>query len=65
MHVRVNGEPRSIVATTVAGLLRELEAPETGVAVAVNGVVVPRSEREARTLQPGDDIEVLRAVGGG
>lgn len=65
MQVRVNGEPRSIVATTVAGLLRELEAPETGVAVAVNGTVVPRSERETHTLQAGDDIEVLRAVGGG
>ncbi len=65
MDVRINGEPRSIVATTVAGLLHELAAPETGVAVAVNGVVVPRSEREGRELRPGDDIEVLRAVGGG
>lgn len=65
MNVRVNGEPRSIVAETVAGLLRELEAPETGVAVAVNGTVVPRSERETRLLGPNDDIEVLRAVGGG
>jgi sulfur carrier protein len=65
MQVRVNGELRSIVSMTVAGLLRELEAPETGVAVAVNGTVVPRSERETRVLRPNDDIEVLRAVGGG
>lgn len=36
-----------------------------GVAVAVNGEVVPRSDWAARRLAPGDRVEVVRAVQGG
>ncbi len=64
--VHVNGEPRDVpVGTTITGLVRLLGAPPEGVAVALNGEVVPRAEHPARALAPGDRVEVIRAVGGG
>jgi sulfur carrier protein len=41
-------------------------APEQrGIAVAVDGEVVPRSEWEATAIREGQDVEVLQAVQGG
>lgn len=37
----------------------------SGVAVAVNAVVIPRSQIAAYRLQPGDRVDVVQAVGGG
>jgi sulfur carrier protein len=42
-----------------------ISAQATGVAVAVNGEVVPRAEWDSRTLSAGDEVEVVRAVPGG
>lgn len=60
--VRVNGEPRAVAAgSRIAALVGE----GAGVAVARNGTVVPRSAWERVTLEPGDDVEIVRAVQGG
>ena len=63
-RVMVNGEPRE-APDTVGALLVAVNAPLEGVAVAVNGEVVPRGERATRRLQDGDRVEIIRAVGGG
>ena len=65
--LRVNGRERALRATRVDELLRELGCPpeQRGVAVAVNGSVVPRSEWSSRPLQAGDEIEIVGAVQGG
>ena len=65
MNINLNGEVRITTARTIAELLRELNAPERGVAVALNGAVVRRGEHETTTLQEGDSVEVIRAVQGG
>jgi sulfur carrier protein len=67
MTVRINGEPHEVNdATTIADVVRSLvERAERGVAVALDGDVVPRSEWEATTLRDGAHVEVLRAVQGG
>jgi sulfur carrier protein len=67
MTVRVNGEPRELGdATSVADVVRSLvENTERGVAVALDGDVVPRSEWESTPLRDGARLEVLRAVQGG
>ena len=65
MKIRLNGEDKETRAGTVAELLRELQAPETGVAVALNGAVVRRTEHNDTPLQEGDEVEVIRAVQGG
>ena len=67
MRVSVNGVEQQLPAgTTVADVVRSLvEMPERGVAVALDGEVVPRSEWQATSLGDGQAVEVLRAVQGG
>lgn len=64
MKYTVNGEPRESGPITVAELVDGLDTPATGVAVAVNGDVVPRSGWE-RPLSDDDAVDVLTAVQGG
>lgn len=64
--IRLNGATRSIPPrTTVGTLLERLELPIDGVAVAIDRQVVPRSEHASRILRDGEEVEVIRAVGGG
>lgn len=66
MKVRVNGVERELAdGATVADVLRLLDIPRNGVAVAVNGVVVPRAEHPGTVVGAGADVEVLTAVQGG
>ena len=64
--IRVNGESEQLVAT-VAALLeaKEIGADARGVAVALNGAVVPRRAWCDTRLAPGDDVEIVRARQGG
>jgi sulfur carrier protein len=64
--VRVNGERRPLRAAVVPDLLGEmgLDARE-GIAVAVNGEVVPRAAWARRPLGDGDEVEVVGAAQGG
>ena len=65
--LRVNGRERELSASRVEELLHELGCPaeRQGVAVALNGTVVPRSEWPSRPLRDGDEIEIVGAVQGG
>ncbi|HEU5320363.1 MAG TPA: sulfur carrier protein ThiS [Methylomirabilota bacterium] len=64
--ITLNGKPRELEgAMSVAALLETLDINPVQVAVAVNGEVVPRSEWAATTVDDGDTVEVVRAVGGG
>lgn len=66
MIVTVNGEERRLSAdATIATLVEELSAPPRGVAVAVDGQVVPRAEWEATSLAEGARVEVVAAIQGG
>lgn len=60
----LNGEPRD-GAATVGELVGALGFGGRGVAVAVDGEVVPRSEWESRPLPDGARVEVVNAVQGG
>jgi sulfur carrier protein len=66
MKIMVNGEPQLVDdGTTVAVLAtRVLDRPK-GVAVAVNGEVVPRSEWAGTALCDDDEVEVVTARQGG
>jgi sulfur carrier protein len=67
MKLKLNGEERRVDAGAsipeVLGILG-FEA-KRGVAVAVDGEVVPRSEWEEFSLSDGMRVEVLKAVQGG
>ena len=68
MRVVLNGEPRELRdRATVADAVDASGAPESraGVAVAVNGEVVPHGRWTDRVLAEGEQVEVLKAVQGG
>jgi sulfur carrier protein len=66
MRVTVNGKDRSVEPElSVDGLVASLLAARRGVAVAVNGTVVPRSRWAVVALADGDNVEVLTAAQGG
>jgi sulfur carrier protein len=66
VRVKVNGSDRSLSSPqTVDDLVSTLVAARRGVAVAVNGTVVPRSSWTAVELAEGDQVEVLSAAQGG
>jgi sulfur carrier protein len=66
MHVTINGERRELASgATVDDAVTEIGAPRSGVAVAVDGEVVPRADWVLLKLADGAEIEVLTAVQGG
>jgi sulfur carrier protein len=66
-QIRVNGETESFAAATLEQLLEEkaVETGQRGIAVALNGTVVPRAAWRDTALKPGDSIEIVRARQGG
>ncbi len=66
MQIIVNGDPTEVPDdANVAALLDRLGLARAGVAVAVNAQVVPRTAHADHAPAAGDQVEVLRAVGGG
>ena len=68
MTIVLNGQQRELVpGETVAAALRALglQPDARGVAVAVDGEVVPRSDWETVALAEGARVEVLTAMQGG
>jgi len=66
VHVTINGERRELVdGARVTDALGLLGAPSKGVAVAVDGAVVPRAAWAVTVLTEGAQVEVLTAVQGG
>ncbi len=66
MQLTVNGTPRQVGDdASLAGLIGTLSDRTSGIAVAVNAAVVPRSEWETTELREGDRVDVVTAVQGG
>ena len=65
--VTLNGEPREVgEAATIESAVRAIGAPDgRGVAVALDGEVIPRGEWATTALREGQQVEVLHAVQGG
>jgi len=66
-NIRVNGQDEPLITATLAALLEEkaVDTGQRGIAVAVNGAIVPRAAWPHTTLHPGDSIEIVRARQGG
>jgi sulfur carrier protein len=66
VQVVSNGEPLDVPdGATVEDLLRQLELGAKWVLVERNGEPVNRREIATTTLEPGDRLELVRAVAGG
>lgn len=64
--ISLNGVPEPLTAATVAALIAEKEiAGERGIAVALNGSVIPRAAWGETPLHGGDAVEIVRARQGG
>lgn len=66
MNVVINGDARDVGPdATLASVLDDFGVPERGVAVAVDGAVVPRASWPGTVLHADAAIEILTAVQGG
>jgi sulfur carrier protein len=66
VNVIINGQPVELSdGATTAAAVQVLASAPSGIAVAVNGAVVRRSDWESTPLADGDQVEVLTAVQGG
>lgn len=65
IHLRVNGEERTLAAESLGELVETLSYNRRAVAAAVNGEFVPRTAYDSTELKEGDDVEVVAARQGG
>ena len=65
--ITVNGESVPMTSGDIRGLLAEkgIDSDRGGVAVALNGEVVPRAEWNRTRVKPNDKIEIVHIVRGG
>ncbi len=66
MRITVNGKPREIDGETpLPVFLRAHGIDPRLVAIAINGEVVPKDGYDTARVREGDELEVVRMVGGG
>jgi sulfur carrier protein len=66
MRISVNGKSREIECeTSLAAFLQAHGIDPRLVAVAINGDVIPKADYERARVRDGDEVEVVRMVGGG
>lgn len=66
MEILVNGASREVPeGISAAQLVAMLGLTGQRLAMEVNREIIPRSTFETHRLQPGDRIEIVRAIGGG
>ena len=66
MNIQVNGEEKEVGSgATLADLLDALGVVAEGLAVAINMEIVRRGEYASTKFSEGDEVEIVRAVGGG
>ena len=65
MKLRVNNKEMETWATNLSLFSQEQNLPITGIAIAVNNRMIPRTEWDTYTLNEGDNILIIKAVCGG
>jgi sulfur carrier protein len=65
MNLTVNGNSLVTDASTISGLLKELDINRDLVAVEVNLSIIRKADYSTYNLKDGDTVEVINFVGGG
>ena len=65
MRLRVNDKEVETGASNLSLFSQEQNLPATGIAIAVNNHMVPRTEWDSYVLHEGDSILIIKAVCGG
>lgn len=66
MNLNVNQKPVELLnGRSLADLSQQLQLPKAGIAMAVNGTIVPMSRWDSYLLSPADNVTVIKATCGG
>ncbi len=66
MEVTINDKRQQITDNeTVATVIGSIYRDSRGIAVAINGKIVKKTEWNARCLNEGDDVVIIKAAYGG
>ena len=66
IHITLNGAPQQVpLGQTLDQLIAALSLENQALALAVNRTVVPRKAWPQRVLETRDQVEIVRAIGGG
>jgi sulfur carrier protein len=67
LDLHVNGARETLAVATIADLLdhKGVDAARKGIAVALNGAVLPRARWAEHKLASGDAVEIIQAKQGG
>lgn len=66
MKITLNSQEKELAAgTTLLQLIEQENMPTQNIAVAINNVIVPRTEHATRQLNEGDNIVIISAAYGG
>lgn len=66
MHIIINDQPMEFAASmTVSQLLDELARHSSGTALAVNQVIIPKSQWDTHIINDQDNILLFQAIAGG
>ncbi|AYR21381.1 sulfur carrier protein ThiS [Alcaligenes faecalis] len=66
MNITLNGQSKTLAnSDTVGTLIIELGYENKRIAIELNGEIVPKSQHASTSIQDGDTIEIVVAVGGG
>jgi len=66
MQIILNGTDREVPDhLSASDLITDLGLADKRLALEVNSAIVPRSTFDEHKLQPGDQVEIVHAIGGG
>ncbi|MFL4558897.1 sulfur carrier protein ThiS [Yersinia kristensenii] len=66
INIVLNDQPLEVECTiTAAMLLQQLNCHQPGTALAINQVIIPRTDWEKCQLHEGDNILLFQAIAGG
>ncbi|MCC8375526.1 MULTISPECIES: sulfur carrier protein ThiS [Photorhabdus] len=66
MKITVNDQPMELMAPlAIQQLLEQLERTQPGMALAINQIIIPRSEWNTHQINDGDNILLFQAISGG
>ena len=64
-EIQLNGDGYTFAGATINDLLAELALAGQRLAVEVNGDIVSRDSHREYTIDAGDTVEIVQAIGGG
>ncbi|MFW2372353.1 MAG: sulfur carrier protein ThiS [Gammaproteobacteria bacterium] len=66
MQIILNGDAREVAdKSSLSQLVDSLQLKGKRLAIEVNEEIIPRSAHDTYTLQDGDQVEIVHAIGGG